>query len=338
MVKFSVIVPVYKVEPYLDECIKSILGQTYTNFELILIDDGSPDHCPLICDRYAQIDHRIKVIHKANGGVTSARNEGVQNAVGEYLVFVDGDDFIGETLLEKLAAVIMEHPADLVAVGYTDYRNNAYGAKHGNGLSVGVYEGEKLNDVCNHLLADCIGDQLTQGAVSHYLWTKIVKKDFFWSVQRLIPKEIFKGEDAAAVMLLVCNCTAMYVADICEYFYRHVPTSVSRVFNVGLYYNIRMLCDFIRENCKRIPEKNINTYAIMAVGIALAQAAESFSSYHAYQENIRQVFMPQFRDIHKLPLIPNLPFKSRMKFEMIKHRCFLVYWILYHYVKKNKSK
>ena len=102
----SVIVPVYKVEKYLPECIDSILAQTFTDFELILVDDGSPDNSGKICDDYATRDSRIRVFHKENGGVSSARNLGLDNARGEWIAFVDGDDWVGERYLEHLLEAI----------------------------------------------------------------------------------------------------------------------------------------------------------------------------------------------------------------------------------------
>ena len=93
---FSIVVPVYNVEKYLKECIDSILSQTFTDFELILVDDGSKDESPLICDEYAQKDERIKVIHKPNGGQAEARNVGTETAAGQYIIYIDSDDFIIE--------------------------------------------------------------------------------------------------------------------------------------------------------------------------------------------------------------------------------------------------
>ena len=93
----SVIVPVYKVEPYINHCVDSILAQTYRDFELILVDDGSPDNCGKICDEYAKKDSRVKVIHKVNGGVSSARNMGLDNAKGEWITFIDADDYVVNT-------------------------------------------------------------------------------------------------------------------------------------------------------------------------------------------------------------------------------------------------
>ena len=100
--KLSIIVPVYQVEAHIDECITSILDQTFRDFELILVDDGSLDRCPAICDAYAQKDSRIRVIHQKNQGLSAARNTGLQAARGDYIGFVDSDDFIEASMYEKL--------------------------------------------------------------------------------------------------------------------------------------------------------------------------------------------------------------------------------------------
>lgn len=102
----SVIVPIYKVEKYINRCIESLLNQTFSDFELILVDDGSPDHCGEICDDYGEKDNRVKVIHKENGGLSDARNAGFKAAKGEYVVFVDSDDWVAPAFLESLYIAI----------------------------------------------------------------------------------------------------------------------------------------------------------------------------------------------------------------------------------------
>ncbi len=122
MPKISVIVPVYKVEPYLRRCIDSILGQTFRDFELILVDDGSPDGCPAICDEYAEKDSRIRVIHKENGGLSSARNAGLdwmfENSDSAYLTFIDSDDYVEPEYLEELYKALIDNDADVSLCGY----------------------------------------------------------------------------------------------------------------------------------------------------------------------------------------------------------------------------
>jgi len=118
MPTISVIVPVYKVEPYLRRCVDSILNQTYTDFELILVDDGSPDGCPALCDEYAVKDSRIRVIHKSNGGVSSARNAGLEVAQGEYITFVDSDDYIRPHLLNRVYQQAVETGMEMVSFSF----------------------------------------------------------------------------------------------------------------------------------------------------------------------------------------------------------------------------
>ena len=113
----SVVVPVYKVEPYIAKCLDSICGQTYDKLEIILVDDGSPDNCGTICDEYAKKDNRITVIHKANGGLSSARNAGIMSASGEYITFVDSDDWIEPDMYSKLMSAVLSEDADLAACG-----------------------------------------------------------------------------------------------------------------------------------------------------------------------------------------------------------------------------
>lgn len=122
MDKVSVIVPIYNVAEYLKECVDSILGQTYRHLEVLLIDDGSPDDAPRICDEYAMIDNRVKVIHKENGGLSDARNVGIEHASGEWLLFVDGDDYIEQNMVETLVSAAKTSRASLAMCGACAFR------------------------------------------------------------------------------------------------------------------------------------------------------------------------------------------------------------------------
>lgn len=112
--KISIVVPVYKVEKELDRCVQSLLGQTYENIEIILVDDGSPDSCPVLCDKYAQKDSRIQVIHKENGGLSDARNAGLKQATGKYILYVDSDDYIEPDTCERFLEATNGQTVDLV--------------------------------------------------------------------------------------------------------------------------------------------------------------------------------------------------------------------------------
>ena len=114
--KISVIVPIYNVENYLRRCVDSILKSTYENLEIILVDDGSTDECPTICDDYAKKDPRIKVIHKKNGGLSDARNKGLDIATGEYISFIDSDDYIESSMFQRIFEAISTKDVDLVFI------------------------------------------------------------------------------------------------------------------------------------------------------------------------------------------------------------------------------
>lgn len=139
----SVIIPVYKVEKYLEQCISSVIRQTYRNLEIILVDDGSPDNCPKICDEYAKKDNRIKVIHKKNGGLSDARNVGTESANGTYLTYIDSDDFVSEDYIEYMYS-LLKKSEDLTfsACGVKVIRENTI-IKKDNNPNFNIYSSEE---------------------------------------------------------------------------------------------------------------------------------------------------------------------------------------------------
>ena len=128
--RVSVILPIYKVKKYLDRCMHSLLNQTLKDIEIIMVDDGSPDNSPTMCDQYAKEDSRVKVIHKQNAGLGFARNSGLEIATGDYIAFVDSDDFVSVTAFEILLKVALEENADYVMCGYKSVRNNICVSEH----------------------------------------------------------------------------------------------------------------------------------------------------------------------------------------------------------------
>ena len=174
----SVIVPVYKVEKYLRQCVDSILAQTYPDFELLLIDDGSPDACPQICDEYADRDHRVKVIHKPNGGLISARNEGIRAARGDYVCILDGDDWALENMLQFIHDTVEQSPEPLDMVLFA--ANNVYEdhlEETVNEVPEGYYNRERLeNEVFPYLLTDTRRG-LQVGVIQAHTWDKAFKRE-----------------------------------------------------------------------------------------------------------------------------------------------------------------
>ena len=167
----SVIVPVYKSEKYLDKCVESIVNQTYKNLEIILVDDGSPDNCPQICDEWAKKDSRIKVIHKENGGVSSARNAGLDNSFGDYIGFVDGDDFIENDFYECLYDNLVENGADISFCSFKtlDEKIGEYAKSNNYGNTEKSLAGEEL---LSEFFSTCKGELVS-------FCNKIIKRSLF---------------------------------------------------------------------------------------------------------------------------------------------------------------
>lgn len=138
----SVIVPVYKVEQYLPKCVDSIINQTYQDIEIILVDDGSPDNCPAICDEYARKDKRVKVIHKTNGGLSDARNAGINIATGDYIVFLDGDDWLYMNSMANVAGTAERTASDIITGNVMSY----YSDSIKKGISQEISEKDRIED------------------------------------------------------------------------------------------------------------------------------------------------------------------------------------------------
>ena len=170
----SVIVPIYKVEDYLDECVKSIVDQTYRNLEIILVDDGSPDKCPQMCEEWAKKDDRIRVIHKPNGGLSSARNAGLDVAKGDYICFVDSDDFISLDYVEVMYKRIVNDDTVGIVSGmiyrYTDGQITDYNSRW-NIQGENIICPEDFNINCVNL------------SISFTVWNKIYRSDLISDVR-----------------------------------------------------------------------------------------------------------------------------------------------------------
>ena len=154
----SVIVPVYNVENYLRACVDSIIAQTYDNLEIILVDDGSPDNCPAICDEYAEKDSRIKVIHKENGGVSSARNCGIEVSKGLYITFIDSDDTVAENWIEVLHETINDYDLSIAGITYVNDQNQSSSSPIGKEF-IDLIKNSLFGYACNKLYKrEAIGD------------------------------------------------------------------------------------------------------------------------------------------------------------------------------------
>ena len=224
----SVIVPIYKVEPYLRQCVDSIISQTYKNLEIILVDDGSPDACPQICDEYAQKDNRVRVIHKLNEGLSSARNAGLDIATGDYIAFVDSDDWLESDMYRILLELLLRHDADVAECAHNsgtvknvnnDYNDNIY--------TETVFE-DYSSIVNNIVVEESIPD------LRFEVWDKLFKRSII-SDTRFKVGQIY--EDLFFDRVILKRCNRLVYTNYIGYNYR-----VNREGSTVSFFNEKKLC------------------------------------------------------------------------------------------------
>ena len=214
----SIIVPVYKVEKYLERCVKSIQEQTYTNLEIILVDDGSPDRCGQLCDEFAKLDERIKVYHKENGGISDARNYGIDKATGEYIGFVDSDDYIHESMYEKLYEAIKKSGTMISECGLTRVYKNTL-RPH--------YEGKDYFLILDkqEYLKEFLENRKVYGSV----WCKLIHRDIAKKIKFSVGM-IY--EDALYNLELIKNVDKFtLISDSYYYYYIREDSYTTKPFN-----------------------------------------------------------------------------------------------------------
>ncbi len=241
----SIIVPIYNVAEYLPQCIESICRQTYADLEIILVDDGSTDRCPDICEEYAMKDKRIHVIHKGNSGPSGARKTGIAASHGEYISCVDSDDWIEQEMMQKLMNI--GAGADIIAAaGYEE---------------CGSYQGIKKNTVREGFYTtleqrkDLYGRMLMNGNFFEYgiqtsLWGKLFKRDIFEKYCMEVPDNISYGEDTACIYPCILASESVYVTNQLLYHYRMRKGSIVRSAKVS-DENFRYLYKTLQSNFER---------------------------------------------------------------------------------------
>ena len=218
----SVVVPIYQIDRYLGTCIESLINQTYRNLEIILVDDGSPDRAPEICDLYARKEARIKVIHKTNGGLVSARKAGLEVASGEYVGYVDGDDWVAPGFYEALVTAICEYNSDIAIAGMSRDLFSI-SSKITSKIPEGNYEGERLENLKSNMLTF---ERFSHIGISTYVWNKLFKREKLLKYQMSVDNGISIGEDAAVTYPYLMECNRVSVIDNCDYHYRQREDSM----------------------------------------------------------------------------------------------------------------
>jgi len=219
----SVIVPIYNVCEYLDACIRTICEQSYKKLEIILVDDGSTDESGRICNEYASKDARIKVIHKENEGLVRARKTGLMNSTGEYIAYVDGDDWIEPDMIGKLYSTLVKQNVDIAMCGrYEDTGKSTRCVYHG--IGEGRYNKQALlNEVYPKMI---VNNKFFEWGIFPGVWDKIFKRECLETYQMDVADGLTMGEDAACTYPALLNANSIYVLHECLYHYRQTLNSM----------------------------------------------------------------------------------------------------------------
>lgn len=250
----TIVLPIYKVEKYLDRCIKSIINQTYKTLEIILVDDGSPDRCPQMCEDWAKKDCRIKVVHKDNAGLGMARNTGIEHATGEYIFFFDSDDYVALDTVEKVFQVAERTGAELIMYGHKDVDGN------GNLKNTIIpfsekeyYEGAEIQD---SLLADMVGsipgvskngNIWMSACMSAYKYTLIHRTGF-----RFVSERELISEDVYSLLCLMKDVKSVAIIPEAFYFYCENGASLTHTYRNDRYSRIKEFYNACIEKCDEL--------------------------------------------------------------------------------------
>lgn len=288
----TVIIPVYKVEKFLPDCVESVINQTYKNLEIILVDDGSPDACGSMCDNYAQIDQRIQVIHKDNGGLSDARNAGIKIASGTYLSFIDSDDFVFPEMISSFVDFAQKYNADIVSARYlrcdcTDHYNDFDFVQD-------IPHAKVISGSNNAMEAFLSFDDI--GTVA---WSKLYRYELFNNIRYPFGKY---HEDVFTTYKLVDQCKTIVILNIPLYVYRKNDMSItSEPFS---YKKFDMVQGKI-EQAKFIQQKypylliEANKDIIYACNQCLILLSQTQKKYRDVEEKLQSLYRLYWRDYMK---------------------------------------
>lgn len=253
MIRFSVVIPVYKVEPYLDECVSSVVMQRFRDLEVILVDDGSPDNCGKMCDDWAEKDNRIRVVHQENGGLSAARNTGIRNAAGEYVLFLDSDDWWADAdVLGTIDAQLQKTPVDVVSYNYRKSYHDKLEPLYFPETLPDSQQSETLAQMTQ-------GDRWINGACN-----KAIRRELLVA-ENLYFRTGITSEDIDWTLRLALKSRSFAFVNVCVFIYRQHASSIS---HSATPKKIECLCNNVCECVRLLNEAEANRAELMKPFVA----------------------------------------------------------------------
>ena len=317
----SVVVPVYKVERYLERCVNSLVNQTLDSMEIILVDDGSPDQCPKMCDLFAEKYNQIRVVHKKNGGLSSARNAGIEIAKGKYIGFVDSDDDVELDMYEKMYKVAEREMVDMVMADYM--RINSDSARFLKTLNIdgGKYDRDKIKKVFYPKLI--MGENIDYGPLLS-VWHCIYRRNFLEQIGLKFDEEVRWSEDNIFSAILGYNLQSFYyLKNEGLYHYYQNPGTITTSYKQGAWDVYRTMNDHLREYFKEVSDydftRQLKLHILYYACVCINQAAtlEKTKGIKEIQTLLSSQNMKEAFENFKLP---DVPVKLKIQLLLMKYR------------------
>ena len=325
---FSVIVPIYKVEKYLPRCIDSVLNQTCKDFELILVDDGSPDNCPAICDTYASQNANVKVVHKENGGLVSARQAGIKIASGEYVFNLDGDDALLPNALERAKSIIEETGAEIVSFSYKEWREGKTRDMINTIVPEGFYNKDDMQkNIYPHMLSDENMDHLF-----YFVWGRAIKRSLVTPHQLNVSTTISLGEDLSVMVPCYLDASSFYMDYTPVYLYTIRGDSLTTSFTTK---QLVQLTEVVETFCKISTnkpddfEEQLARYSCFMCFAILAAAAEG--GHFGHLKEIEDIILNSVnKELIKKARFNKVTVKTKITYALMKkERIKTAFYFLY---------
>jgi len=321
----SVIIPIYNVEKYLEKCVNSVLEQTYTNLEIILVDDGCTDNCPIICDNLSKKDNRIKVIHKTYSGVSDSRNVGIESSTGKYISFIDSDDYVNKYFLETLYNNLIETNSDISICGFQKVYENTQ-----------IDTTEKLikSEIEIFKDIDKFKQLYNQNAIAFVVvWSKLYKSEIFKNTDIRFEKGKIH-EDEIIIHYILHKSEIVSWCNTPLYYYLKRKNSIMgqkiSEKNLYIYYGLQPRSLFFKENYPELFNLSLKELLYNLIG----------NYFYNYNKNLKKKAFKIFKDIKSTfkSDIKNLPLKNRIIIFLFSH--FKPMLNIYYSIKKlnNKNK
>lgn len=319
----SVVIPVYRVEQYLRRCVDSVLAQTYTQIEVILVDDGSPDGCPAICDAYAREDGRVRVIHQKNAGLSGARNRGIEAAEGEWLAFVDSDDYLAPEFLERLYRACVDTDSEMSVCRWEYVKGEQPIPECGSG-AVRTYSGREM--LANLYRPD--------GAYFVVAWNKLYRRELFQDIRYPLGRI---HEDEATTYRVYARVNRAAYVDSSLYGYFVTPTSITRGFNpkrMDWVYAVAERMDFFeKRGYRELMEPGLRAFADGSIDIYFG-LRDHLPGSEKQQQEIRAFVRQGLKRVHPYG---RFPLRTEIGYRLFL-ACPLIYRKLLNRVKSENGK